>query len=70
MASNFTFNTTQYQFSHGKSPRGNGNWMFTVKFSDGTAPIHTSVNGWYGDAKMEIVARFYGKAVSEIVVMP
>jgi len=30
MKTHFYFNTTEYQFAHGKMPRGEGNWAFIV----------------------------------------
>jgi hypothetical protein len=39
-ASKIEFDTTQYQISHGKMPRGRGSWAFQV----------TEVNGWRGEA--------------------
>jgi len=39
------FSTTKYEFSNGKTPRGNGHWVFECK---GTM---YSFSGIYGDAK-------------------
>lgn len=42
------FNDTQYQFSHGRTPRGRGSWAFEIRGLDG---IHFSPSMTYGEAK-------------------
>ena len=54
------FNTTEYEFSHGKSPRGRGGWAFSfVRRPDVMTEVFW-VNGTYAEAKK--VARDKAKA--------
>jgi len=34
-------NTYEYEFSHGKKPRGNGYWGFEITFEDGSGRFST-----------------------------
>jgi hypothetical protein len=47
------FNTSQYQFTHGKLPQGNGLWFFQVKFVDGSGRLD-SFFGSYTSAKLQL----------------
>ena len=70
--------TTQYQFSHGKEPKGSGLWAFEVTGTDGDGAYTTEtyfISGKYGDAKKEAVKRFKQecsavKEITEVVVLP
>jgi hypothetical protein len=45
-----------YEFANGRKPRGEGNWMFDVVWSDGFGRHMSdtvSVSGFFGDAKKE-----------------
>jgi hypothetical protein len=57
-------NTTQYQFSHGKSPRGYGQWAF---FFDGESEPQW-YNGKFSDAKKMAIAYAVTKGHSRIAV--
>jgi len=46
------FKTEQYEFSHGKKPRGTGCWAFFM--DDESSPVF--FNGPFGEAKKEAVA--------------
>jgi len=46
------FNTTEFEFSHGKQPRGHGDWAFllqAINRADRVIWIH----GSYGEAKKQ-----------------
>jgi hypothetical protein len=52
------FNTTEYEFAHGRKPRGSGTWAFTPHFGWGscpTAPLEgiVWVTDTYANAKRE-----------------
>jgi hypothetical protein len=52
------FNTTQYEFAHGRKPRGSGTWAFTPHFGwaygDGWRPKGIVwVTDTYANAKRE-----------------
>ena len=55
------FDTSKFEFNHGKQPRGKGFWFFEINFY----PIHRPVNvhGSYADAKKVVIreAREYAK---------
>jgi len=55
--------TTEYQFSHGKQPRGTGNWAFF--FTDAYV---FWFNGPYGAAKRAAVTEAKRRGVSSIKV--
>jgi hypothetical protein len=57
-----TFNTTQYEFAHGKRPRGHGYWAFVPadyvwpkEMPDGAVEF---VYGNYGEAKKELAGKY------------
>ena len=58
--------TTKYQFSHGKQPRGYGNWMFHILTAKGVLPSASTGPMSYSDAKCEAMAK--AKAEGAIVV--
>lgn len=45
----FDFSTSDYQFAHGKHPRGRGNWAFSLMRNGGDL---FWFNGSYADAKI------------------
>jgi hypothetical protein len=51
---NMNCSTTQYLASHGKKPRGNGNWAF------GNLDEIMFINGTYSKAKKQAAAHFKG----------
>jgi len=73
-----TINTTKYEFSHGRKPRGYGQWMFEVLGSDGAGAYTTStytVLDWYRLAVHEAARRLKRecgavKSVIEVTVLP
>jgi hypothetical protein len=48
----FEFNTRQFEFSHGRAPKGRGSWAFAVRDLGGE-PIFTP-SMTYAEAKMWI----------------
>jgi hypothetical protein len=58
------FITTQYEFSHGKKPRGTGTWAFVPADSiwpdRNTMPQDAIAWAWgsYSDAKREVAAKW------------
>ena len=73
-----TVNTTEYQFSHGRKPRGNGGWFF---YSKNTGPGTTYTMGmpdnmqelvWgtgtYTEIKKMAVAKAKEQGITEIIV--
>lgn len=57
-------NTTQYQFSHNKKPRGNGMWCFGL---DDKTPLYVAHMN-YAAAKKDAIKHFEG--FDEIFVLP
>lgn len=53
------FNTHEYEFSHGKKPRGRGGWAFSFKRNPSMDEIFW-INGTYAECKK--VAREKAKA--------
>lgn len=56
--------TSQFEFSHGKAPRGEGNWAFLIGRE--TKWFY----GNYGDAKKEAIAYAKTKRLDRIEVLP
>lgn len=63
------FNTTDYQFSHGRSPRGLGGWAFSYERNPEMAAIFW-VNGSYGEAKRVARDKARADGRSEVFVCP
>lgn len=73
------FKTTEYEFSHGCKPKGNGGWLFLVRL---VTPLGGDVWGTYGTygtfgaAKAKIKADLSVKAIGRrnsrfaVTVMP
>jgi hypothetical protein len=63
-----------YRRSHGASPRGNGQWVFSTVHPDRMNylihTIHTSPNSAFGDAKREAVRIARGRGLSLLYVCP
>lgn len=59
------FNTREYEFSHGRKPRGRGAWAFAFRRDPDMSEI-IWVNGAYAEAKK--IAREKAKAASQPVV--
>lgn len=55
-------NTSQYEFSHGKQPRGYGHWAFEI----GAETLFFSGN--YGDAKRQAVQAAKDRNVADVRV--
>lgn len=63
-----TYNTKDYVNAHGKAPRGDGAWAFSVMASDG-AGAYTDLgtmwaSGPYADAKRAVTQRARQEAAS------
>ena len=62
--------TTQYEASHGKAPKGRGGWMFSFLISGHwTAPVHVGF-ATYAEARKEAVRRAARAGASVIRVCP
>lgn len=63
------FNTTEYQFSHGKQPRGRGSWAFAFSRN---APVEemfwTPGSTTYAEAKKMAKAEAERRGVSTVYV--
>jgi len=57
----------EYQWSHGKSPKGNGRWFFEAKYSDGSTQIIIE-DGSFKDACRVAVKKARG--AWKLVVQP
>ena len=60
-----TFDTSKYERSHGKKPRGRGLWAFAPR---GNLERATMITGTYTDAKR--VAQHFQPDVQHFVVLP
>lgn len=58
------FQTTQYEFSHGKKPRGFGTWAFQI-----TGQIFYATAS-YGEAKRQAAEKARAAGVSRVRVLP
>jgi len=71
-------NTTEYEFSHGKKPRGYGLWVFEVTGTDGNGAYTNeiySISGKMGDARKEAASRLLHdcgavKEITEVKILP
>lgn len=67
------FNTSQYQFSHGRAPRGRGGWAFAPTANPRSEDIYWAPGSLtYGEAKRHARAHFAGKtwAANIVYVLP
>ena len=55
-------NTTEYEFSHGKKPRGFGQWVFFF------GNVMFTYNGTYGDAKKAAMKTAKEQGYTEVMV--
>lgn len=58
------FNTTEYQFAHGKMPRGEGRWAFFFKRGDRPIFFH----GTFTEAKTQARAYAHENGFSFVTV--
>ena len=63
------FNTTDFQFSHGRAPRGIGGWAFSFVRNPQMDEIFW-VNGTYGEAKEVARAKAKAEGKREVFVCP
>lgn len=61
-----TINTSNYQFMHGKMPRGRGNWAFYL--GSATVPWFAPANSRYADARATAVRRAKRQMVNTVTV--
>lgn len=61
-----TINTTQYQFAHGKKPRGYGLWIFDLRVGGETRQF--SATGNYGDAVRKVKAQVAQSGISHMAL--
>lgn len=62
-----TFDTTAYRHSHGKEPRGEGNWAFSDAFAPGASDPIFWKNGTYSEAKKAARAYFNERTVITVI---
>ena len=55
------FDTTQYEFAHGRQPRGRGGWAFQEGDRRSTSPLFWA-NGTYSEAKRQAREHFTAMA--------
>ena len=60
--------TSQYEASHGRAPRGFGGWWFHVGAGQGGPVLQERGN--YGDCKRAAIARAQSLGASVIIVLP
>lgn len=64
-----TVKTSQFEFAHGKKPRGQGGWFFNFPHvNQGSENATFFVNGTYGDAVKKAKARAAELGTSTVVV--
>jgi hypothetical protein len=67
--------TTDFQFSHGKAPRGFGNWAFAIisPRAMSTVPYNEAnfiwARGPYGEAKKQACAEAKARGISTLYLM-
>ena len=65
------FNTSEYEFAHGKKPRGNGQWAFVpADYCWGENMPHGAVEfvlGGYADAKRDVSRKYPEIAVWKVL---
>lgn len=59
--------TTEFEWSHGKKPRGEGCWAFA--FGKNKTPVFVSMMKW-SEAKKWATAKARELGVSEVTVLP
>lgn len=66
------FDTTTFQFSHGKAPRGTGSWGFAPSRNRGDFHLDQVVffQGTYAQCKAQARAHFAAAGVRHVVVCP
>lgn len=47
----FEFNTVEFEFSHGRKPKGRGSWAFSEKRNASAENMHFSPSMTYTEAK-------------------
>ena len=65
--------TTQYEFSHGKKPRGEGLWIFSLvgRTVDGRRfEQYERFFGKYGDTKRQAITAARAAKAEVVLVMP
>lgn len=63
------FNSTEYQFAHGCSPRGTGLWLFNVGHGQGNWLVeHFRFNGPFGAAKKAAIKFAQANGCSFVMV--
>ena len=63
-------NTTQYQFSHGKAPRGAGHWIFAIGRNGAWTEFQPTGLMTYGAAKRLAIAEARSLGAWQVVVQP
>ena len=62
--------TTEYQFSHGKTPRGRGCWMFSAGRNGAWTEIRVPGARTYGEAKAYAIREARALGCDELAVCP
>jgi hypothetical protein len=64
---NIEVRTSEYEFSHGKKPKGSGHWAFYMGSERDTLKAHWFV-GKYSEAKKQALAKAQELGVESITV--
>ena len=64
------FNTTEYEFSHGRKPRGDGGWVFSFKRNPDVMTEIFFVHGIYTVAKKAAAKKAKSENQREVFVCP
>lgn len=63
-------NTTEYEWAHGRKPRGRGSWAFAPYRDRDELRRAFWDNGLYADAKRKAKAHFAALGVDDLKVLP
>lgn len=59
------FDTTDFEFSHGRTPRGRGGWLFAfVRDFDVATDRLVNANGTFAEAKKELKAKLLAEGMT------
>jgi hypothetical protein len=49
-----TLSTDEFEISHGRAPRGRGNWIFAPRGRENDTAAWVSINGTYSEARAQL----------------
>lgn len=64
------FNTSEFEFTHGRAPRGDGAWAFSFKRNPDVMSEIFWINGFYGEAKKVAAKKARAEGQREVFVCP